>query len=140
MKKIPRTFRIPADLVERFDQAAAKIGIDKTAVIESAIQDFCERVELGETPNFRKVVKQVKNIRKYEHKDRIEYYSNSLLDIAELIDEGNREEFINKGKEKYNLVKSVYGVKEFLVTIYNNGKVTGELFTLSENSHIFYKK
>lgn len=47
MKKIPRTFRIPADLVERFDQAAAQAGVDRTSVIESAILEFCERIEAG---------------------------------------------------------------------------------------------
>ena len=127
MKKITRTFRIPADLVERFDRAAEKAGVDKTLVVESAILDFCERVESGERPHFRKETKKVKDIRKYEHSDRTEYYSNSLFDIAEIIDPEYRDEFIENGKKVYNRTEPVYGVKEFLVTVYPNGKVTGEL-------------
>lgn len=45
MKKITRTFRIPADLVERFDRAAEKEGINKTEVVVEAIRKFVERVE-----------------------------------------------------------------------------------------------
>jgi len=47
MKKILRTFRIPADLVERFDQAAESVGIDRTEIVVKAIRDFVERVEAG---------------------------------------------------------------------------------------------
>jgi len=47
MKKILRTFRIPADLVERFDQAAESVGIDRTEIVVQAIRDFVERVEAG---------------------------------------------------------------------------------------------
>lgn len=45
MKRITRTFRIPADLVERFDRAAELDGLDKTEVVVKAIQDYVAYVE-----------------------------------------------------------------------------------------------
>ena len=140
MKKITRTFRIPADLVERFDRASELAGVDKTLVVESAILEFCERIEAGEKPYFRKETKQMKDIRKFEHADRVEYYSNSLFDIAEVIEPEHRDEFIKKGKAEYDSVKSVYGVKEFIVTVYNNGMTIGGLITYSENIKDFFRK
>jgi hypothetical protein len=140
MKKITRTFRIPADLVERFDRAVELAGVDKTLVVESAILDFCERVEAGETPTFRKETKRMKDVRKFEHADRVEYYSNSLFDIAEVIDATDRDEFIEKGKKEFDRVKPVYGIKEFLVTVYQDGRVTGEMVTNNEVLKEFYTK
>ena len=46
--KISRTFRIPADLVDRFDRAAEALGIDKTQVVVEAIQKFVEKYEAGQ--------------------------------------------------------------------------------------------
>jgi len=48
MKKISRTFRIPADLVERFDRAADVMNIDRTEVVVKAIRKFVESVEAGQ--------------------------------------------------------------------------------------------
>lgn len=45
MSKITRTFRIPAELVDRFDRAAEKEGVDKTEVVVKAISKFVDRVE-----------------------------------------------------------------------------------------------
>ena len=56
MKKITRTFRKPANLVERFDQAAEETGIDRTEVIVQSIQKFVERVEAGKLWNTDKLV------------------------------------------------------------------------------------
>jgi Predicted transcriptional regulator len=56
MKKIPRTFRIPADLVERFDQAAEITGVDRTEVVVQAIREYVERVEAGNFWNTDKPV------------------------------------------------------------------------------------
>lgn len=140
MTRILRAFRIPADLVERFDRAAAQAGVDKTAVIESAILEFCERVEAGEKPVFRKETKKMKDIRKYVHEGRTEYYSNSLFDIAEMIEPDHRDEFITKGKEMFDYIDPVYGVKEFLVTVYDDGTVTGEVALWTEGLKEFFRK
>ncbi|TMZ69986.1 ribbon-helix-helix protein, CopG family [Klebsiella pneumoniae] len=43
--KVTRTFRIPSDLVERFDRAAEEAGIDRTKVVVDAIERFVERHE-----------------------------------------------------------------------------------------------
>ena len=43
--KISRTFRIPADLVYKFDRAAEALGTDKTRVVVEAIQKFVEKYE-----------------------------------------------------------------------------------------------
>lgn len=40
MKKVLRTFRISADLVEQFDQVAQQEDVDKTSVIIEAIEKF----------------------------------------------------------------------------------------------------
>lgn len=140
MKRITRTFRLPASLVERFDRAAAQAGVDRTTVIESAIVEFCERIEAGEKPYFRRETKQMKDIRKFEHEGRTEYYSRSLFDIAEVIASEKRDEFIEKGKETFDRINPVYGVKEFLVTVYENGTVTGEIITGMEHIHEFFRK
>jgi len=140
MTRILRAFRIPAGLVERFDRAAAQAGVDKTAVIESAILEFCERVEAGEKPVFRKETKKMKDIRKYVHEGRTEYYSNSLFDIAEVIEPEHRDEFITKGKEMFDYIDPVYGVKEFLVTVYDDGTVTGEVALWTEGLKEFFRK
>src|SRR5690554_127564 len=44
-RKITRTFRIPADLVERFDRAAELAKVNKTDVIVKAIGDFIRETE-----------------------------------------------------------------------------------------------
>lgn len=44
-RKITRTFRLPADLVERFDRAAELARINKTDVIVKAIEDFVLKTE-----------------------------------------------------------------------------------------------
>lgn len=44
-RKITRTFRIPADLVERFDRAAELAKVNKTDVIVKAIEDFIRETE-----------------------------------------------------------------------------------------------
>lgn len=46
-RKITRTFRLPADLVERFDRAAELAKVNKTDVVIRAIEDFVLRVERG---------------------------------------------------------------------------------------------
>ena len=140
MRRIQRAYRLPADLVERFDRAAEKVGVDKTLVIECAIVDFCERVESGEKPTFRKETKRMKDIRKFEHADRVEYYSSSLFDIAEVIDQADREAFIESGKEEFDSTVRVYGVKEFMVIKYNNGVVTGSLISGNEVEKMFFRK
>ena len=140
MKRITRTFRLPADMVERFDRAAAQAGVDRTTVIENAIIEFCERVETGETPIFRKEMKRMKDVRKYQHEGRTEYYSKSLFDIAEVVPAKHREEFIEKGKAIYNEVNPVYGVKEFFVTIYDSGNFKGEIVTGHEVIREFIRK
>src|SRR5690554_1131547 len=50
-RKITRTFRLPADLVERFDQAAELVGVNKTDVVVKAIEDFVLRVEREKVMN-----------------------------------------------------------------------------------------
>lgn len=50
-RKITRTFRIPADLVERFDRAAELAGINKTDVIVKAIEDFVLKTEREKVMN-----------------------------------------------------------------------------------------
>lgn len=50
-RKITRTFRLPADLVERFDQAAELVGVNKTDVVVKAIEDFVLRVEREKVVN-----------------------------------------------------------------------------------------
>lgn len=47
MKKVMRSFRIPADLVERFDRAAEIRGVDKSEVVVKAIEKFVQEVETG---------------------------------------------------------------------------------------------
>lgn len=47
MKKVMRSFRIPADLVERFDRAAEARGVDKSEVVVKAIEKFVQEVEAG---------------------------------------------------------------------------------------------
>ena len=60
-RKITRTFRIPADLVERFDQAAELVGVNKTDVVVKAIEDFVLLVErekvISETDKYYEYVK-----------------------------------------------------------------------------------
>jgi len=46
MKKILRTFRIPADLVEKFDQVAQQEEVDKTSVVVEAINKFVKENEI----------------------------------------------------------------------------------------------
>jgi len=50
-RKITRTFRIPADLVERFDRAAELVEVNKTDVVVKAIEDFVLRVEREKVMN-----------------------------------------------------------------------------------------
>src|SRR5690606_20463563 len=50
-RKITRTFRIPADLVERFDRAAELAGVNKTDVIVKAIEDFVLKTEREKVMN-----------------------------------------------------------------------------------------
>lgn len=46
MKKVMRSFRLPADLVERFDRAAEADGVDKTEIVVQAIQQYVDLHEL----------------------------------------------------------------------------------------------
>src|SRR5690606_13525275 len=60
-RKITRTFRIPADLVERFDRAAELAGVNKTDVVIMAIEDFVLRVEREKVMNeINQYIKYVK--------------------------------------------------------------------------------
>lgn len=140
MKRITRTFRLPADLVDRFDRAAAQAGVDKTLVVESAIVEFCERIEAGEKPYFRKETRRMKDVRKYRHGGRTEYYSKSLFDIAEVVPADHRDEFIENGKVIFDRINPVYGIREFFVTIYDNGKITGKIVTGNEVVKEFFRK
>ena len=56
MTKIMRSFRLPADLVERFDKAAEVAAIDKTEVVEKAIRNFVEKIENGDFWGTEKLV------------------------------------------------------------------------------------
>ena len=60
-RKITRTFRIPADLVERFDRAAELAKVNKTDVVIMAIEDFVLRVEREKVMNeINQYIKYVK--------------------------------------------------------------------------------
>ena len=60
-RKITRTFRLPADLVERFDRAAELAKVNKTDVVIMAIEDFVLRVEREKVMNeINQYIKYVK--------------------------------------------------------------------------------
>lgn len=99
MRKVSRTFRIPSDLVDRFDQAAEYAEVDKTVVVVNAIEKFVEGVEQKmENEKVRYALLEVTQFKmgappaiiREEHMD--EYLTDFI--------EGSKDEVINEAVER----------------------------------------